>query len=300
MSSKEQGFLNSFLAGGAGGMCLVFVGHPLDTVKVKLQTTDLYKGTWDCIQKTVKKDGLAGLYRGMAAPITGVTPMYAMCFAGYGFGKQIFCDADAYEKLKLEQIAAAGAFSAAFTTPILAPGERLKCILQIQADAPGGAKFKGPMDLGKHLWKEAGGGVAGLRTVNRGFFGTFSRDAVASAWYFSSYEYLKAKLTPEGESSPGAMTTLFCGGTAGILNWAFAIPLDNLKSKLQTDPKTFERYPNGCRSVAAEMYAANGFGALTQMYRGFTAVMLRAFPANAACFLGYETAVKFLNGMGIH
>jgi solute carrier family 25 carnitine/acylcarnitine transporter 20/29 len=30
------------------------------------------------------------------------------------------------------------------------------------------------------------------------------------------------------------------------------------------------------------------------MYRGFGAVMLRAFPANAACFLGYETAKKFL------
>jgi solute carrier family 25 carnitine/acylcarnitine transporter 20/29 len=32
------------------------------------------------------------------------------------------------------------------------------------------------------------------------------------------------------------------------------------------------------------------------MYRGFGAVMLRAFPANAACFLGYETAKKLLNG----
>lgn len=31
------------------------------------------------------------------------------------------------------------------------------------------------------------------------------------------------------------------------------------------------------------------------MYRGFGAVMLRAFPANAACFLGYETAKTWLD-----
>ena len=44
----------------------------------------------------------------MGAPITGVTPMYALCFFGYGVGKKIFCDDDAFEKLKLVQIALAG------------------------------------------------------------------------------------------------------------------------------------------------------------------------------------------------
>ena len=71
---------------------------------------------------TLPQEGLKGLYRGMAAPLTGVTPMYALCFFGYGVGKKIFCDDDAFEKLKLTQIAMAGAASAAFTTPILAPG----------------------------------------------------------------------------------------------------------------------------------------------------------------------------------
>lgn len=36
--SGMKGAVKSFLAGGAGGMSLVFVGHPLDTVKVKMQT----------------------------------------------------------------------------------------------------------------------------------------------------------------------------------------------------------------------------------------------------------------------
>ena len=46
---------------GAAG---VLVGYPLDTVKVKIQTQDvrngqaLYKGTFDCLFKLVKNDGV--------------------------------------------------------------------------------------------------------------------------------------------------------------------------------------------------------------------------------------------------
>ena len=32
---KQPGALKSFIAGGAGGSCLVLTGHPLDTIKVK-------------------------------------------------------------------------------------------------------------------------------------------------------------------------------------------------------------------------------------------------------------------------
>jgi hypothetical protein len=45
-----------------------------------------------------------------------------LILCSYGVGKKIFCDDDAFDKLKLTQIALAGATSAAFTTPILAPG----------------------------------------------------------------------------------------------------------------------------------------------------------------------------------
>lgn len=225
--------------------------------------------------------------------MVGVTPMYALCFLGYGFGKKIFCDANAFEELKLGQIAAAGATSAFFTTPILAPGERLKCSLQVQGKD---ARFKGPVDLGKHIWHEAGGGVAGLRAVNKGFCATFCRDSVASAFYFSTYEYLKKTLTPAGARDPGTLGTLFCGGTAGIFNWAFAIPFDTMKTRIQVNP---EQYPNGMRDASRAMFTEGPVKAFSQMYRGFSAVMLRAFPANAACFLGVETAVKALNSIGL-
>ncbi|XP_033922206.1 mitochondrial carnitine/acylcarnitine carrier protein isoform X1 [Melopsittacus undulatus] len=83
---------------------------------------------------------------------------------------------------------------------------------------------------------------------------------------------------------------LFAGGLAGIFNWEVAIPPDMLTSHFQTAPPG--KYPNGFRDVLRELIREEGAASL---YKGFTAVLIRAFPSNAACFLGFEVAMKFLN-----
>ena len=44
-NKKQPGPLKSFLCGGVGGMCLVLVGHPLDTIKVRIQTMQVLPGS---------------------------------------------------------------------------------------------------------------------------------------------------------------------------------------------------------------------------------------------------------------
>lgn len=51
-------------------------------------------------------------------------------------------------------------------------------------------------------------------------------------------------------------------------------------------------YPNGLRDVFKDLMKKEGPFAL---YKGITPVFLRAFPANAACFVGFEMCRKFLN-----
>jgi solute carrier family 25 carnitine/acylcarnitine transporter 20/29 len=171
-----MGLIKTFIAGGGGGASLVIVGQPLDTIKVRLQTDKggIYKGVVDCAMTTIRKEGFLGLYKGVLPPLTATTPMYALCFYGYGVGKTIFCDEDAYDptNLKLHQIGMAGAVSAIFTTPIQAPQELLKCTLQVQVDQ---AAFKGATDVARHLYAEGG-----LRALTRGFCVTLVRDASAS------------------------------------------------------------------------------------------------------------------------
>lgn len=51
-------------------------------------------------------------------------------------------------------------------------------------------------------------------------------------------------------------------------------------------------YKNGIRDAFKELMRNEGPLAL---YKGITPVLLRAFPANAACFVGFELCRKFLN-----
>lgn len=56
-----------YLAGVAGGIAVVLIGHPFDTVKTRLQTSPLgiYQGTVDCVMKTFQQEGAKGFYSGI-------------------------------------------------------------------------------------------------------------------------------------------------------------------------------------------------------------------------------------------
>lgn len=294
MGENQNSPVKYFLAGGLGGVCTVLVGHPLDTIKVRLQTmplvkpgeSPLYRGTWDCAVKTVKKEGFKGLYKGMSAPLTGVAPIFAISFLGYGLGKKIVTGNSDAELTKL-QILYAGAFSGIFTTSIMAPGERIKCLLQVQ-DSAKKVQYNGPVDVIKKLYSEGG-----IRSIYKGTCATLLRDIPASGMYFMTYEVIKEALTPaETQDTFGQklLVAIPAGGMAGILNWVVAMPADVLKSRLQTAPEG--TYPNGLRDVFRKLMAEEGVRAL---FKGITPVMVRAFPANAACFIGLEVGFKILN-----
>ena len=139
----------------------------------------IYTGAIDCVKKTVKNDGFRGLYKGMAAPLIGVAPIFALCFFGNDFGqKQIrkfTGDGSESQELGLASLALAGGFSGILTTSIMAPGERIKCILQVQHsgnNAPLGqplghtVKYSGPVDVAKSLYREGG-----MRSIYKGTIG---------------------------------------------------------------------------------------------------------------------------------
>lgn len=126
----------------------------------------------------------------MAAPLIGVTPMYAICFLGFGVGKSLQTPAFSNGEYNLFQIFKAGLLSGVFTTAIMAPGERIKCLLQIQsASSNTEKKYNGTLDCAKKLYREGG-----IRSIYRGTAATLLRDVPASGVYFATYDWLKKKL----------------------------------------------------------------------------------------------------------
>ncbi|KAL1425072.1 hypothetical protein MTO96_019526 [Rhipicephalus appendiculatus] len=154
----------------------------------------------------------------------------------------------------------------------MAPGERIKCLLQVQqahADHGGKARFAGPVDCAKQLYREGG-----IRSIYKGT-GCNSSARRAGQWHVlcelrvattGPHTERRQPLGPEREGDP-------------VCRRGYR---QHLKGT----------YPNGIRDVFRELMKNEGVRAL---YKGAAPVMLRAFPANAACFMGYEVAMKFLN-----
>jgi len=291
--------LKSFLSGGIGGVCSTAVGHPMDLVKVRMQTMEVLPGqkppftsTFDCLKKTVAREGPRGLYRGVTAPITAIAPIYAVVFWGYDMGQRLvrsFYSMSPTEPFTLGQICFAGGFSAIPTTAIMAPSDRIKCLLQVHAnevEKGGKAKYKGMIDCGTKLYKEGG-----VRSLFKGTTATLIRDVPGSIAWFGAYEVVKGKISElqgkrKEELSP--LAVLFAGGCAGIANWVIAVPPDVVKSRYQTAP---EGTYSGLAEVAKTLMKEEGPGAF---FKGLGPAMIRAFPANAACFLGMEFSKSLL------
>jgi len=283
----------SFIAGGFGGVSAVLVGHPFDLTKTRLQTAapGAYKGAIDVVKKTVAQDGITGLYRGMVPPLLGVTPIFAVSFWAYDASKQLilaFTPNRSSQTLSTPELAAAGFLSAVPTTLVTAPVERAKVLLQIQGQAGSEAKYKGVVDVLKHLYREGG-----VRSIFRGTGATLARDGPGSAAYFAAYEVTKKALTPAG-ASPSELNLsaiILAGGTAGVAMWALAIPPDVIKSRIQSAPTgTY----SGMLDCVRKTIAQDGVKAL---WKGFGPAMARAFPANAATFLGVEASRKVMDKM---
>lgn len=124
-------------SGTAGGFAQVVAGHPLDTIKVRLQTQKPgpdgkfpFAGMADCAKKTFAKEGVKGLYKGAASPLVGAMAHNAGVFFSYGQAKALTganeVGADLYKYFL------AGAISAIPITLVETPVDLLKIKLQAQ------------------------------------------------------------------------------------------------------------------------------------------------------------------------
>lgn len=267
--------VKQLVAGGVGGICLVLAGHPMDTIKVRIQTMSTpapgerpqFGGTFDCVSKTFRNEGLKGFYRGMFAPLIAATPINAVCFFGYGLGVRLQTHGSPTDvgKLSYEQLYKAGMLSGFCTALINAPVERIKCLLQIEQGSASKAKYKSFADCTTKVYLNGG-----VRSTYRGLIATFMRDIPSSGAYFAGYEFLKKNGQQFFFTENTTAITLLAGGFAGIFYWMIGIPADVVKSKIQTAPDG--KYSNGYQSVIKSILQKQG---VKGFYRGWLPVFIR-------------------------
>ncbi|XP_056646956.1 mitochondrial basic amino acids transporter [Diorhabda sublineata] len=256
-----------FIAGCVGGVAGVFVGHPLDTVKVNLQTQSAkkpkYTGTLDCIKSLMVKEGIKGLYRGVTSPVAGLAALNAIVFGVYGNVQKNMVNPDS-----LLSHAIAGASAGLLTSFITSPMELVKSRMQVAGTQAG----KNPLDCLIKIYTKKR-----LRGVFHGLGITIGREVPAFTTYFITYELLTQ--TEEGKIASSAQI-LFAGGMAGVVSWVIPYPVDVIKSLIQVDGITSQKY-TGYYDCMKKTVSSQGY---LSLYRGLTPTVIRAFPVNAVTF----------------
>mmetsp|Transcript_33433 Transcript_33433/g.40969 ORF Transcript_33433/g.40969 Transcript_33433/m.40969 type:complete len:299 (-) Transcript_33433:434-1330(-) len=282
---KKGSALKDVLSGTGGGIAQVAAGHPLDTIKVRLQTQVPgpdgkmpFAGMMDCAKKTFSHEGLGGLYKGAASPLLGAMAHNAGIFFSYGQARK-FTGADV-PGCELYRFFLAGALAGGtLITIVETPVDLLKIKLQAQV---GKGEFEGVFDAAKKITRTHGFGG-----VYQGVAATWLRNIPCFGLYFFGAEFgYRLVCPPLEEHTP---TQAFLGGLvggacAGFGFWGILYPLETVRIILHIAYV----YTKPILTLMAE----NG---IATFFKGYTPSLARAVPVNSAIFCAVYSIKNMLD-----
>ncbi len=259
------------IAGASG----VLLGHPLDTVKVKLQITGKVANlSWS-------------LYRGLIPPLVTTGLISSVNFSIYEKCKEYLSNGN-QKDVNLNTIFIAGAFAGTCISIVTSPISLVK--VQQQA-----VTQHGILSCAKSLYR-----THGIKTFYRGFSMMFLMESFGRGVYLWTYELVKKQMDPTKEYCAYDHTTntkAVAAAIAGTFSWAVVYHCDVIKSRLQADigGKTY-RGPLHCfRSTWEEGEKSTPagksrlMGGLKHIYRGMGFTMIRAAPVAALVLPVYDS-----------
>ncbi|XP_064623859.1 solute carrier family 25 member 45-like isoform X2 [Lineus longissimus] len=243
-----------------------------------------------CFKKISSSNLGKGFYRGLTFPLLSSSFINSIFFGVYGNTLNWLKQGN-HEKKDTRHyfdVFVAGAVAGAATVIPACPIEVVKVMLQSQIKSvskPNEKYYRGPWHCLKSIFKESG-----IRGCYRGLSVHFHRDFLPFGVYMISYEWLHDRISEQAWADErGVAAGLIAGGIAGVIIWGCGIPVDYVKSRLQSD--TSKKY-KGTVDCVVKSYKSGG---IRTFFKGGAVVCLRAFPVNAVTFFVYREILNELN-----
>ncbi|ELR02434.1 Amino-acid transporter arg-13 [Pseudogymnoascus destructans] len=294
------------LFGSIAGIAGKFIEYPFDTVKVRLQSQPdtkplRYAGPLDCFRQSWRQEGMAGLYRGISAPLVGAALENSSLFVSEQAAQKLLFASGLYSSdtpLPLSALFCTGGVAGAVTSLVLTPVELVKCKMQVPtATSPDGliAKHDTVSSIIRNVFRHRG-----LMGFWHGQMGTLIRETGGCAAWFGSKEtvsmlFRKYNEKKGGTADPHVLGSVHpplplwqqavAGATAGMSYNFLFFPADTVKSRMQTSAVNG---PEKQASFWAEGKALWKQAGLKGMYRGCGITVFRSAPASAFIFIIYD------------
>ena len=281
------------LSGSVAGVVATASVHPLDTLRTRLQT-DLfqastgnrppqYSGALDCFRQTVRNEGWRALYRGMASPLAAQGLYKSVIFGVYGSTSRHLASRNPHNKLHMWQVFACGAAAGAANAVVVSPVELVRNRLMVERLDHVGSRRSTPVAVVRRVL--ATNTVLGMW---RGLTPTVLRDGPGVGAYFAAFEGTRrAVASLYGDAYATKPSVILLGGAVGgIAFWTVGLPMDAIKSVLQTSEGT------GISQVVRVIHRLNGVRGL---YKGLSVAISRGIPSAAVTFYVQASASAYLD-----
>lgn len=268
--------------------------QPLDTIKVRMQARpDAFSGMFQCLRRTLAEESIVSLWKGSTPALSGAVAENMVAFGVNEQLKRLFPARDGKQAPWWQPIFFGGV-TGIFTSVVVCPSDVIKCKVQIgrsirqgvvETGGIGGTGAALPVlnatQMARHVLR-----TQGIRGLFVGLGVQFARDIPFFAAFFGTYETVVNQGKESWHEVPLEALYFMAGGLAGVVGWAVVMPIDMVKSIIQTADK-----PQSMIRTAQMVHQTQGWRAL---FAGLSAALVRAFPANAALFLGYEVVRRAL------
>ena len=296
--SEQKNILNTrdvsrdIFSATIGSIACCYTGQPLDTLKVRMQTQPtIYKTIIQSTKKTISEEGITALWKGAVPTAMGMAAENAMAFGVNEALKRAFPDDENEIKHNnnrgrpdLLKPFVMGTITGCCSALVLLPSEIVKAKSQVIV---GSAEGSSSSEVYRKMIAQQG-----YKSLFVGLDAQLARDGSFYAVFFGGYELLCYTFRTNFPSMPDELNYFLSGGFAGMLGWTVAMPFDVPKTNVQSrwDTRVVGSY------VPEMIHIAKTRG-IAGFYSGLGPTLVRAFPANAALFLGVETGKKFFDNL---
>lgn len=277
--------LHDVLAGGVAGSAGIIIGHPLDSMKVRLQTAASSSSFSSSSMMTMlarqggrhkqqqslhlqQPNQLVGkhkisLWAGIGPPLVMASLVNASVFVTYGTTTRLwdeYSDSGSSQSTPtststtytLSKNAVCGGIAGIASSIIVCPVDLVKTKLQTSSCCRSTSTTSfSSYQTTKEIYTNYG-----IRGFYRGLLATVYRQFPSFVIYFGSYDIIKSTLLQQQQQQLFQQQTLLAsiiaGGIAGSLSWAIIYPLDLIKTRIQSlSPTTTTTLLTGCSSGRA-------------------------------------------------
>jgi len=262
-----------------GSVFCCYTGQPLDTIKVRMQTNpNMYKGVLHGGRKIVVEEGVSALWKGAVPTAMGMALENAMAFGVNEALKRAFPDnssTDPNHKTDIFRPFLMGTITGCCSALVLLPSEVVKAKTQVVVGSMEGSSS---YEVYRKMIQ-----THGMKSLFCGLDSQLMRDSSFYAFFFGSYELNRYLFKTYVPSMPDELNYFLSGGFAGMFGWTVAMPFDVPKTNVQSryDTKVVGSY-------FPELFRIGRERGIKGLYDGLQPTLIRAFPANAALFLGVE------------